>query len=624
MSALRATLCQRLRAELEHTRPVYKNGPGRIVVYRNEGPTPAPDSDAAIPWAMGHAPEGWPEGLPLPLTAADALAAFEDGIDAMAEEIAADIRHAAKLLVRPELVKAALLRKDLADRWPFAAPPLSAEERASRSKTAWAGWKARRSLGGLNAGTRYIHNARPGVDGETQAREWFRGWPAAAAPAAVAAWARDALNGLRPGMGDALADNDDAGQIVALFLVLDDAGVARSIPAGGIALLFLVEQEIDTSAHRPAVRHDANVENHMLVRAMSAERREVQDSFGLHAETETLYLTLPGRRTATQLTLAGIDSLSSPLVDAVVDIAGPEGLRHWAAFQEVLSEQGSTGEMRWDLDQHLTAMGYTPKERTRADTRRKAAELARLFTKLVLRIEQTDSNGRARVRENRPLLLVLGESEVADNDDAWITNAFDLGINPTLYRGVRDQRTNRLGVNHGLAPYGLARLGHRRDKHALLLGMNLAIRFRLAANDDRGWAHVTGAKWLETAGISFDRRKPGRAWDALEAALDRLQGIDAIGLWEWEREPRTLAGVLRAWSPDWIRDRLIGGVRPVERPPVVVRTGTDLREYREARGLTQAATAELLGVSRSTILRAESGGAGPLSRAVLKQIHRLR
>ena len=618
--ALCDNLCRRLRTELELGQRAYANGPGTVLVCRNDGPAPAPDDDAALQWAMGHSQEGWPEGLPLPLTAADALAAFERSIDAMAEQIAADIQHAAKLLVRPELVKAALLRKELAERWPLTTAPLTEAERVRRGRAARAGWMARRSLGGTGAAPVHANATRPGIDAETRVGEWFRGWPGAAAPAHVAAWAREALNGLRPGLGDDLAAADDAGDIVALFLVDDDdAGEPRSIPAGGIALLFLVEQEIEQDRTRPMIRWDAGFHHQQLLEGWVASRPGPLDA---KIEDRTVYLKVRDGE-ALQLALPLKGELADPIIDAICRFAGPEGLRHWAALQEQLSEQGGSGRLRWSLDRHLAVLDYSPTERTRTETRQAAAALVRLFSTAQLVEERTDRQGR-RKKESRPLLIPLSSIETLDDDAAWITSTIDFVINPLVYSGVR-KSTGEIGSNWGPGPRGIAGLGHTRNQDATKLGCLLPGRFQRARKENgRASLHYSGASWLRAAGIDYRRKNPKRTWDRLSRALRTLQKLGAISRWEWSTHPETLEGMLVVWTAEWLQDRTIGGVRPMERVAEPVHTGADLRAFRKRRGLTQEQVGAALGVSRLTISRAERTEDKVLKRKMLDGIHRLR
>jgi len=606
-----------LRTDLELARPVYKNAPESVLVYRNEGPEPAPDDDAAIRWAMGHSPEGWPEGLPLPLKAGEALAAFEQGIDALAKELERDIRHGAMRLVQPEMIPAVLLRRSVAERWPISGP------NDTTPPTIAAALQARAALGLARAGA--PRKPRPGIDTEVHLSEWFQGWPGEAAPAAVAEWAREPLNSIRPGMGDELADSSRiTPRVVGLLLVDEDNhGQRRNIPAGGIALLYLAETDVLKERQRPAVRIDAGPEHNYLLRGLTAGPT-AGDGLRYQPDEDRLFLRLPGSDSV-QLALPGVDTLQSPFVDGLKRLVGPEGLRHWAAFHEALSAQGSTGAMRWTLDSHLERMGYSAGRRTRAATRQKAADLAKLFTKVQLEVVHPGYGGRPSVKERRPLLLTLGEYQTeAPSDDAWVTEALELEVNPTIYGGVRNSSTGRLGVNHGLVPYGLAALSHSRDAAALVLGINLGIRFRLAANEGKGWLKYKGSSWLNAAAISFSKHDPGRAWGALERALDRLQKVHAIASWQWEDHPRTLGGNLRADAAPWIQDRLLAGVAPEERRPLQISTGAELREHRKALGLSQAAMAAALGVSRATVARAEGDAGGKLPRSILKGLTAVR
>ena len=104
-----------------------------------------------------------------------------------------------------------------------------------------------------------------------------------------------------------------------------------------------------------------------------------------------------------------------------------------------------------------------------------------------------------------------------------------------------------------------------------------------------------------------------------------MKRIGGLGRVEWDPGgERTLAGRCHLYPPQWVRDRLIHRVRPAERPPSPsVLTGGELRAWRSARGLTQAQTAELLGLGIRTIRRAEADEKAALGRSVTRALGRL-
>lgn len=72
-----------------------------------------------------------------------------------------------------------------------------------------------------------------------------------------------------------------------------------------------------------------------------------------------------------------------------------------------------------------------------------------------------------------------------------------------------------------------------------------------------------------------------------------------------------------------MRERLVHGIVPDERPPTpVLLTGSELREWRVARGWTQAQTAQALGVSERTIRGAETAPDAPLGRSIRAGLNR--
>jgi hypothetical protein len=321
-------------------------------------------------------------------------------------------------------------------------------------------------------------------------------------------------------------------------------------------------------------------------------------------------LLAPGRSVQLALDLGPDYTLSEATLLGLRDLRSWSGLRSWAALQRLFSvEGGRQGWVRWTLDGHLEALGYSPQERTRRPVRVKMAREVEALTRLEL--AAYDQHGK--LRERRPLVIVGTKFDRLHGSE-WELDGMELQINPLLYRGVREEG-GELGSNWHPAPVELARIDHVHHPYAYSLGLILPIRWRITwAKEGQDHLHYTGESVLRLAGISFSRHDPGKAWKALERDLEELRRIGHVGRWEWVTGARTLAGVMDLYPAEWMLDRTLRGVRPVEIPPgPSVLTGAELKAWRKAHGLTQAKAAERLGVVARTILRAEKAPEDALS-----------
>jgi len=564
-------------------------------------------------------PSLWHPFVPLPLTAGDALDLVEAEADNMAAELAEGIAYFARELVAPELpVDAVLAREDLADRWPWPEPW---PKRPGGPASINPGWSALDSLlDPVHQERAAERSAERGHTGPRQAEagDMRRNWmPGEVAPLKVAKWARDALNRLEPGRGDAAAEDAEAGRMVLRALLVGPDGAV--LPAGGLALLFLAEQEVERDRRRPAMAVDANPEHHALLTGWGELARGMRGTSGrqrlrpqLSDERAEITLFAPGRPAQLRLPLDGA-SPSEEVIRAIKSIARAEGVRSWAALLRLLSiEGGRAGWVRWTVDAHLEALGYTPSERRRLRTRDRMARMVETFTELELAVTVG-----GRERERRPLMLVGGRFERLQGS-RWRLDGMELQINPLLYRGVRDLETGKLGRNWYPTVPEVAKLDHIRYAPALMLGLLLPIRWRWDVGE-RDHLPLRGDNLLDLAGIVYRQHKPGEAWNKLERNLDKLVEIDALGRWTADDGGRKPEAVYRLYPPGWTVDRTVHGVVPVERRLAALpRTGTELRAWREARDWTQAKLARALGVSRRTVVRAEGGGDAPLTPAVLR------
>lgn len=315
------------------------------------------------------------------------------------------------------------------------------------------------------------------------------------------------------------------------------------------------------------------------------------------------------------LPLDGIGA--SDVFDAVRRTLGPEGLRHLAAFLLQLTTKGArSGRLLWRVTEHMEAM------RVGADTRRdpKAREaLTRAATAVArLQLEVYRDGKCERIRQ--ALLQPINEAESLGADGRWTLEGATLEVHPLLWSGVRSA-SGEVGSHWFPASRDLPSLHHVKHAPALLAGLRLPQRWRYAyGKHGQTFVDLKGANALELFGIEGDREHhKGRAWETFDANVAALAALamPAIGAVEWLREPRTAEGVVRIHAARWMVDRIAHGIAPVEAlPPPPLRVGNDLRAWREARGITQAAIAAALGVSLRTVKGAEGEGDRELPRSI--------
>nr|MBK7067268.1 helix-turn-helix transcriptional regulator [Deltaproteobacteria bacterium] len=314
-----------------------------------------------------------------------------------------------------------------------------------------------------------------------------------------------------------------------------------------------------------------------------------------------------------------VRELPERIIHAVRAWRGWQGLRHWAALHRLLTTEGRTGFVRWKLEAHMDALGYSDRARRDDAVRKVVADEVEALTRLELAIYHR--SGELRMRG--PVLSITQRAE-AIHDSEWALEGLVLAIHPALYEGVRD-RDGTLGSLWAPAPADLARIDHVRHPYALALGLILPIRWRWDLAKGRECVTLTGQGLLETAGIKFDPNKPGRAWTSLERDLIELQRVEGLGEVRWEQGgERTLAGRCHLFPPQWVRDRLIHHLPPVEPPPAPsILTGSELRAWRRSKGWTQVQTARALGVGTRSVIRAEGDPDAELGRAIEEAIARL-
>lgn len=452
-------------------------------------------------------------------------------------------------------------------------------------------------------------------------------WPPEAAPLEVARWARDRLNSLLPAAGDEFVDAVEGGLLPADWTVEADGAPLR-IPASGLAVLYLAEQDVRAGLKRPSMAIDASKAHHAMVGGMRDWPKDGERHRGGTLKTRTVRdgdaierveLLTAGSTIQLQLPMPEIEGVQDTAVEALRRLRGAKGLRHWAALQRLFSvEGGRTGRLRWFLDEHLEAMGYDERQRRDPKVRADAAMEVEALAAMELAIY---TKGGV-LRERRRLLLETGRFEAREGSE-WKLDGIEFQFNERVYGGVRES-TGEIGRNWMPAPIELAKIDHVRHPYAHALGLLIAIRFRWRLNENADSVDMTGERLLRLAGIPFEERRAERGWSKLRRSLDELVRVGQLARYEWATADQawTSAGICQLFSAQWLLDRAARGILPDERPPALDRpaTGGELKTWRERRGWSQREVARRLKVSQGLVYQAEQKPHEPLSARILAAV----
>lgn len=381
-------------------------------------------------------------------------------------------------------------------------------------------------------------------------------------------------------------------------------------------LLASAELEVREAQRRQIIALDAGAVHHEMLSGMRdlPKDRRVRKTPVRDGWAEILY---PGKQLGLRLS---VQDLPERIVHAVREWKHWQGLRHWAALQLLFTDAGRTGRIRWRLEDHLAALGYADRSRRDPKVRTTVAAEVEALTRMELAIYHPDGTVRLR----GPVLAVTQRGEALQGSE-WALEGMELVIHPVLYEGVR-KASGEIGRLWAPAPMELARIDHIRQPHALALGLILPIRWRWALSEEIDYLTLTGAKLMEAAGIEVRNQRPGKAWTALRQSMDALQRVGGLGRYEWEgAHPWSFEGRCRLYQPQWARERMIHGLMPPETvPPPSILTGGEFAVWRKAKSWTQEQAAEVLGVSRWTVHRAESAPEEELKKSLLEALHKLR
>lgn len=308
-----------------------------------------------------------------------------------------------------------------------------------------------------------------------------------------------------------------------------------------------------------------------------------------------------------------IDDMGNDIFDVVRRTCTAEGLRHFAAFLLQLTDSGRQRRMVWRLERHMEALQCGADARRRSDVRERIAREALAVAALIL--EARAPNGRDYIRQAFFTPIAEAGHKVGNRRTL---EGMTLEVHPLIFNGVR-REDGELGNNWFPASPDLPSLHHVKHAPALLAGLRLPQRWRYAYGENgRTYVDLRGDNALDVFGIegvgSRERNK-GRAWETFDANVAALAALPTpgIGAVEWVSGRHAAEGVVRIHAPRRAIDIIAHRIAPIEtKPPPPLRSGNDLRAWREGRGLTQGALAAMLGVSARTVRGAELSADAPL------------
>lgn len=459
-------------------------------------------------------------------------------------------------------------------------------------------------------------------------------WPLEAAPGPVIRWASDRLDLQRFSnmsadgqqvAGPLLKGDETVSALEAaaqIAVVLSERGIHFAGAFGppglrGAAVLYLAERAVLADREAPWFAVDAGKTHHRLVVGMSklpSDPRVQIDAEAVAGNQYRIELLPRGEKGKPQLALLVSQGLHEAALLALRRI-GRDGIRNWAALLVLLSvDGGRRGWVRWTLDAHMNALGYSERAKRDPKVRAAVAHQIELWTQLELVTYSDDGKERTRA----PLLHVGNRYERVSGSE-WGLEGMELRINELLYTGVRDPKTGKLGLHWFPGPTELAQVNHKRFPYATGLGLVLLMRWRWALSEGRDHLVLQGHNLLNLAGISFQEGHPGRAWATLARELEELRRIRVLDRYEWTDGGPNRGSMCRLYPAPGLLDLAGRRIEPAEeRPPVAVPlTGNELRRWRQDRALSQRVLSARLGVSQSLVSRAELCGDESLPGRVL-------
>ena len=455
-----------------------------------------------------------------------------------------------------------------------------------------------------------------------------RPWPLDIAPQAVRDWLEVELNRAKKGVGDryvarciALEKRLPPSIPEAMRLIVDGLEFSPEVFVDSHQLAWLASaaQRVELGRREPAFPFPSNsISKEVTNMLASPKRRDRQGSIvlaepweGLEQSGGSVRMVWAGKRAPMQLLLVPEENqtLDAAIARSMVNELGTDAFRDWLVIHRMVSEQGGKGDFRWAWPEHRARTAYDHRVQagntTEEELARATTDRLWMFKRSELHIEQKLPDGRIAFMRVGPFGLIDIDAGVRTEDRATLVVARGK-LNPVIYRGGTTKHSH---PHFTLLPEKLLQLPDRELSVAAL------IAFPWRAADEKGHATIKAKTLWRYAMIPESRWKDKRRWPACrktgESVLEAL--AKKLGV-QWSGGGDGPEALYTIDAPTWWSERVTGDVGPVLAVPATIgvpRTGTELRSARKHLGLSAAAVAGVLGVSHSTVSRAETTG-GPL------------
>lgn len=248
---------------------------------------------------------------------------------------------------------------------------------------------------------------------------------------------------------------------------------------------------------------------------------------------------------------------------------GPEGIRHLLGLIIGLEENGRTGGFHWNVNEHLTRLGYKRKPNGAFDPelKRMASEIVKIFTGLCITSRRKD---KQKESINADFLFMVGgfEVQLSDNNSKSLDPEVKYKplkkeiINETIKLVATDWwYKNAISPQDGQAPKytkllkEIVKENHREHPLTLYLAPLLAIFWRI--NPERKFKIKHLMEWC-------DLQTDGKYWTndlrEIESTLEYMKKKNYLGNWTNDEEglfpsqcKNSLECVITLTPPEWLK-----------------------------------------------------------------------
>ncbi len=277
---------------------------------------------------------------------------------------------------------------------------------------------------------------------------------------------------------------------------------------------------------------------------------------------------------------------------------GPLGLRHLLCLLIALEEAGRTGQLVWDVNQHLERMGYTRTKNGSFDPKRKllTSNIIKVFVLIAYNITYMTVNRREE-EIKLPSLFSVEDNPDPSYQKGIISEPITLRAND-WYETVYNSRPQYVRLLKKLP-----RENHQRNPLVIYLTTLLSVHWRMAELVD-GEVVVTRSlkNLMDWCDLDTEGYKRNQYRDRLYSQLAYMEEQDYLGHWRVTEEDSFTDTMVTLVAPNWLQ-RILTDIREqsdVERREVTM-TVEMVQDIMEQKGLNQRQFAEEIGVSRNTV-----------------------